>query len=134
MWYTNYTSTEFVLCVCVFFFLGHHWKISQVTDWEKIFEIYIIIEGLELRIYIHSSIDEQLNCFHVLATVSCAALNISVTVPFLNLCLTTLEKGHFLMLLLIMSALSLSFLLTVDLSILRKILFFSRCCLMSGKL
>ena len=62
-----------LFCV-LFFFLGHHWKISQVTDWEKIFEIYIIIEGLELRIYIHSSIDEQLNCFHVLATVSSVQL------------------------------------------------------------
>ena len=62
--------------------------------------------------FIHSSVNRHLDCFHVLAIVNCAAMSISVTVPFLNCCLT-LEKGHFLMLLLIMSALSLSFLPTL---------------------
>ena len=35
---------------------------------------------------IHSSVNGHLNCFHVLATVNCAAMNIGAYVSFQKLC------------------------------------------------
>ena len=54
--------------------VGHYW--ATELNWTEYFIAYMY------HIFIHSSVDGHLDCFHILTIVICAAVNIMVDAPF----------------------------------------------------